>query len=471
MKTKYVLASSILIARIAILFVSDASFNRKNTKIEAIDKPANETQEISGWNNKLIETNKEKITKSVADLDALTKIYEKTKSEDVLKQLIEKEAQNYQFNEAFENIKKLKNPEEDINPQLYLYIAINSSIVKISDPESMGNIMNIVNNYKENNLIDNDDDAFYEGLKEIWNGNYETAIKRRWSIEKDIYKISIEGFKEAILNNQDEKSLPEEYKDGLVALSALKNWYFNIARKIAVKAINKNDKYILPYQILAYSHFLSNNRDVAIEYFIKLTNFDNANKDMYKFLIWAAYYRKWDYSSSIIYLTQVENTNIWDTLRYLIQDYLHLDMPEKMKQARSYLINQKDISPSDFSLYFYSILYKSYFTMDIKTVEEYKDLSTVFIEKCNKIFTGNDVCLYGELGKAALENSIENNESKFIELTERYNISYLYHILWDYFTKRNETTKAKTAYGKATALSEDVNEKFMLKQKLEQITP
>jgi hypothetical protein len=71
----------------------------------------------------------------------------------------------------------------------------------------------------------------------------------------------------------------------LVALAALKNGYFNIARKVAITAINKNDKYILPYQILAYSHFLSNNWETAIEYFFKLADFDPNNKDMYNFLI------------------------------------------------------------------------------------------------------------------------------------------------------------------------------------------
>ena len=145
--------------------------------------------------------------------------------------------------------------------------------------------MNIVNTYKENNRIDSDDAIFYQGLKEIWNGNYTTALNNREGIQKNDYKTTIDSFRDSMLKDRDEKSLPAEYKDGLVALSALKNGYFNIARKIAVVAINKNDKYILPYQILAYSHFLSNNWDVAIEYFSKLTNFDNANKDMYKFLI------------------------------------------------------------------------------------------------------------------------------------------------------------------------------------------
>ena len=77
------------------------------------------------------------MTKAVGDLNALKKIYEKNSSESVLKELIQKQAQNYQFNEAFENIKKLKNPEAEIDPKLYLYIAINSSILKISNPESI----------------------------------------------------------------------------------------------------------------------------------------------------------------------------------------------------------------------------------------------------------------------------------------------------------------------------------------------
>ena len=423
----------------------------------------------TSWAGELFQITKEQKTKAAEDLDVLKKIYATNKSEDILKQIIAKEAQNYQFIDVLSNIKLLKNPEE-IDPQLYIYIAINSSILKIWESGSIDNIMKIIDTYKSKNLIDADDVIFYQGLKEIWNNNYNQALTDRSNIQKADYKTTIDSFKDAITSHQTLKSLPSEYRDGLVALAALKNGYFNIARKVAITAINKNDKYILPYQILAYSHFLSNNWETAIEYFFKLADFDPSNKDMYNFLIWASYYRKWDYSSSALYLSQVTKTNPSDTLRYLVQDYIQLNANDKLKETRAILGKQNDISPSDFSLYFYSILYKSYFTNNAAEIESYKDLSQIFIQNCDDVFSGNDVCLYGKLGKAAIENTIKNNEAEYISLVKRYNVSYLYHIFGDYFVKEKQVENAKQAYGKAIALSQDPSEQDILKEKLNQLT-
>ncbi|MEI6425780.1 MAG: hypothetical protein WCO66_00335 [Candidatus Absconditabacteria bacterium] len=470
MQKKYIFISMLLLGRIAVIFVGTKNSRQTETPIEQ-PKTTNETITTGENTTGFLDTSKEKKTKVASDLEVLKRIYEKNKSDDILKQIIEKQAQNYQFNEAIENIKQLKNQENGIDPQLSIYIAINSSAVKVGDPQSIDTIMEIVNTYKNQGVIDADDVIFYQGLKEIWNENYNQALLDREKIQKEEYKTTIDAFKDAINNHKNEKSIPPEYTDGLVALTALKNGYFTIARKIAVECINKNEKYILPYQILAYSHFLSNNRETAIEYFLKLIDFDQNNKDMYNFLIGTSYYRKGDYSSSSVYLSQVQKTNPTDTLRYLIQDYIQLKANDKEKQIRTILAKQNDISPSDFSLYFYTIFYKSYFSIDQATIETYKELSSIFLQNCEDRFTGSDVCLYGKLGKATLENTIQANEAEYIGLAERYKMSYIYHILGDYFTKNKQTKKAEQAYAKAIALTEDGKEKEIVKEKLNQITP
>lgn len=466
MKLKHILISLLLIWWIAIIFVSTKN---KNITPKPIEQKIVEETQTGNNETAFLESSKEKKTKAASDLEALKKIYEKNKADTILKQIIEKQAQNYQFNDAIENIKKLKSPEDSIDPQLYLYIAINSSALKVWETQSINNIMEVVNSFKAQGRIENDDAIFYQGLKEIWNNNYNQALINRESIQKSEYKATIAAFKEAIQWHKTEKSIPAEYTDWLVALTALKNGYFNIARKIAVDCINKNEKYILPYQILAYSHFLSNNWDTAIEYFLKLADFDQNNKDMYNFLIGSSYYRKGEYSSSVLYLSQVHKTNQTDTLRYLIQDYIQLNTLDKAKEIRTLLWKQSDINPSDYSLYFYSILYKSYFSMDSVTVGKYKELTEIFIQNCEDTFKENDVCLYGKMGKAALENTINTNEAAYIKLAQNYNMSYLYHILWDYFTKNKDNKKAEEAYAKAVALTEDGNEKMILREKIQQL--
>jgi hypothetical protein len=67
--------------------------------------------------------------------------------------------------------------------------------------------------------------------------------------------------------------------------------------------------------------------------------------------------------------------------------------------------------------------------MDSVTVGKYKELTEIFIQNCEDTFKENDVCLYGKMGKAALENTINTNEAAYIKLAQNYNMSYLYHIL------------------------------------------
>jgi hypothetical protein len=85
----------------------------------------------------------------------------------------------------------------------------------------------------------------------------------------------------------------------------------------------KDDQYILPYQILAYANFLSNNFDVSAEYFLKLADFDAANKDNYLFLVGVSQYRIGDYDQSVLYLNQVTNPLLLtDMYRYELLSYL-----------------------------------------------------------------------------------------------------------------------------------------------------
>jgi hypothetical protein len=58
--------------------------------------------------------------------------------------------------------------------------------------------MEVVNSFKAQGRIENDDAIFYQGLKEIWNNNYNQALINRESIQKSEYKATIAAFKEAI---------------------------------------------------------------------------------------------------------------------------------------------------------------------------------------------------------------------------------------------------------------------------------
>ncbi|HCY20348.1 TPA: hypothetical protein DIC40_00450 [Patescibacteria group bacterium] len=185
----------------------------------------------------------------------------------------------------------------------------------------------------------------------------------------------------------------------MVALAALKNGYFTIARKISLETILQDDNYILPYQILSYAHFLTNNRDTAIEYFLKLANFDKKNTETYQFLVGVSYYRKSDFTSSILYLAQNKSGKYQtDTLRYLIVNYLEIKEYQKAIESWQKLLGQTDIKNSDFFHYFYNVFYKGYFSQNKTLYETNEQLPILYIQECEKkLGIDDDVCIYGRI--------------------------------------------------------------------------
>lgn len=405
----------------------------------------------------------------IQDINTLNNLYKQSWSLDILKEIIKKQAQSYNFSEARNSIKELEKNWWFADIHMLLYVFFNSDSLNITEKESIKKVVPLLNSAVENNQIGNQDYFFYAWLIEIWNKNYQEAIRQRDQTKKAEYQPIINSFEKAIRSYDDKKAIPQYYQDGLVALAALKNGYFTIARKIAVETILKDEDYILPYQILAYAHFLTNNRDTAIEYFLKLANFDKQNQETYQFLIWVSYYRKKDYTSSILYLSQNKGKRYQtDTLRYLIINYLEINEQDKAIEQRQRLLGQSDIKNSDFFFYFYNTFYKGYFSQDFSLYNKNKQLSSLFIQECTKnLGIDEDVCIYGRIWKDIIQNNLSAaNEVELISLSKKYNQSYLYHILWDFYSKKQQIAEAKKRYAKTVASSQDPREIEFINRKL-----
>lgn len=399
------------------------------------------------------------------DIKTLQYIYEQEKSPEVLKEIIKKYAQNYNFNEARKNIEILQKIWVGIDKDLFFYIYLNSNNINVTQKESIKNILPILDEAVQNWAIWKDTYLFYGWLVEIRNRNYNKALEQWKQVTKEEYLPIIISFQKAIKSYNPSKAIPSYYQDGLVSLAALKNGYFTIARKIALDTILQDENYILPYQVLSYAHFLTNNRDTAIEYFLKLANFDKKNTETYQFLIGVSYYRKKDFTSSILYLSQNKSkNNRTDTLRYLLINYLEIDEYEKAITSWQKLLWQSDIKNSDFLFYFYHTFYKSYFSQNFDIYEQNQQLSHLFIQECEKkLWIDNDVCIYWRIGAEIINNTLSpSNKAELITLSKTYNQSYLYHILWD-MTKNEE---AKERYAKTIWASKDAKEIEFVQKKL-----
>ncbi|MBU0626950.1 hypothetical protein KKH82_06105 [Patescibacteria group bacterium] len=250
-------------------------------------------------------------------------------------------------------------------------------------------------------MIAKDDYMFYQAMIKLRNKEYKAARDIFNQIHTPYYQESIQSITQAIAQYDTSKTIPKEYQDGLVALSLLKNGYFSVAKKIALETALKDKKYILPYQILAYTHFLTNNRETASEYFLKLADVDATNQSLYKFLIGICNYRTQDYRKAILYLSQTTDPELQtDTYRYLINSYIQENDIQNAVSTRQKLLGQNDINESDFYHYFYQALYMPYLQNKKAEIYEANTLLTeMYINSCSTTLSGSDVCTFGQIGQ------------------------------------------------------------------------
>ena len=151
----------------------------------------------------------------------------------------------------------------------------------------------------------------------------------------------------------------------------------------------QNPDYVLPYQVLAYSNFLGNNRDVAAEYFLKLASFDKANSDNYLFLVGVSYYWQADYEQSLLYLNQVMDPQLQtDVYRYELLSYVSMNDMDNAVRVWQKLLGQQDLQASDFQLFFSIFYYQPYVNgQPFSLVHDNAQLATFYSDACARVLS------------------------------------------------------------------------------------
>lgn len=405
----------------------------------------------------------------IQDLDLLEKIYQKDENPDVLKLLLQKLLEDYQFDKAKQYIWDINIlTDKSVDVKAYIYTYING--LSLTDTNSMSKFMAFVDQIRYKSLIGADDYVFYQWIAKLWDQDYEWANILFAQVKSPAYQDFVSQIDQSITKFNNQKWVPSYYKDALIALTAMKNGYFSLANKLAVDSALENWDYVLPYQVLAYSNFMTNDRDKAIENFYDLVELDISNQDKYDFYIGASYYRKGDYQESISVLSQLLNTPEYktDAYRYLLLNYQSLDDEQKMIQIRQKLLGQNDLQESDFKTFYDVVFYKPFSTKSKHIIyNKHQQLSYDFVSMCYENFgQKNDTCLYGEVGLDVVNSSWPQVKDGLIYLAENYPQSHIFQALWDYYSYQDLDEKAKTYYLKAVSLSSDISQKDLIEKKL-----
>lgn len=405
----------------------------------------------------------------IQDLDLLEKIYQKDENPDVLKLLLQKLLEDYQFDKAKQYIGDINIlTDKSVDVKAYIYTYING--LSLTDTNSMSKFMTFVDQIRYKSLIGADDYVFYQWIAKLWYQDYDWANILFAQVKSPVYQDFVYQIDQSITKFNSQQWVPLYYKDALIALTAMKNGYFSLAKKLAIDSALENWNYVLPYQVLAYSNFMTNNREKAIENFYDLVELDDENQDKYNFYIWVSYYRKGDYQDSISVLSQLLNTPVYktDAYRYLLLNYQSLWDEEKMVQVWQKLLGQNDLQASDFKSFYDYVFYKPFSEWARYVVyNTHKQLSYDSVSMCyENLGQNNDTCLYGEAGLDIVNENRKDVKHSLLYLSENYPQAHIFQALWDYYKSQNLDEKAKTYYLKAVSLSSDISQKDLIEKKL-----
>jgi tetratricopeptide (TPR) repeat protein len=412
------------------------------------------------------------------DLNVLEYLYIKNKNPELLQPLVEKFLQYYQFDKANQYLTLLVEEQGDymslkIDPHQVIYTRFHDSTIGLDSVNSLDKVFLLIYDYSSRGMLTQDDQLFYNWLKSLWIYDYASATASFSKITDARYQDFKLSYDSALANFVKIKNPPIYYRDALVALTLLKNWYFSFAKRLALHALATNKNYVLPYQVLAYSNFLTHNRESAKEYFLKLADFDMSNAFLYKFLIGISYYRYGDYEQSILYLNQVTDPGLQiDVYRYMLLWYIKENDTTNMIRIWQNMLGLYDLKPSDFALFFDQMFYIPFRTA--KPFALYLDnpqLVDMYIGKCSTFFAGSqaDICMYGEVWLQLTQQNLSWMGSKLLSLSEKYHQSHLYHILGDYYAFLKQYPTAKEHYLQALSISDNATEQSILTNKITQI--
>ena len=445
----------------------------KKIKQESVD--INESKEDFWFSEELLNSLLENEEIDLNTLESendefLQKVFEETKDPNIMNLILETYISEYQFTKAKKFIENLSETYfNQINPISYLQIYFNS--FSLSSNTTNETLASIVESYQTAWKISDEDALRYKWIISLMNKDYDKffEISAWFTSQSHIELVSkLNGYKNQI---KTQMWMPDYYFDTLVALELFNQWFFQPAKVLALSSLTKDANYILPYQVLAYSNFLTNSWDTSIEYLKKLVELDSDNVEKYRFLIWIAYYWNEQYEQSVLMLSQIKSEDLrLDVERYLIRDYIILDQKNKLIWSWSKLLWYNNLVSSDFYTYFYETFYHPY--AEWKWFDLYlsdRDLADKMIRVCSMKLWKEErvVCDYWEIGKDIALWKFNNLEQSLLNLVVEYPQWYLYQVLGDYYIKQWDLEKAKVYLLKAISLTQSKSERTQIKKLLQ----
>ena len=405
------------------------------------------------------------------DIAFLHKAYSHTKDTQSMNNIVQLYIDQYQFVAAKNFINSLK--DDPISKQLSweLKLLIEFNTFSLADDNAFAKLQLMLDSIR--GTVPEETLLRYQSILFLMEKDYDHFFKiaqRYQNADHQNFRLKLEYVYDTIKKEQD---MPLYYIDALFWVELFQQWFFQAAKIIALDVMSKNDKYILPYQILAYANFLTNAWSASISYLNILLEIDPALTEKYTMLLWIAYYRNKEYEKSVLQLSQIQNSKyLLDKERYLALNYLALWQKQKLTNSRERILGYRNLKPSDFYHYFYHTFFKSY--QEDKKYEIYNEnrkLADKYITLCYQTFKWEQVslCKYGELGRNLAQGKKLYFGDELKSLVREYPQGYLYHLLWERYFQENDFEHAKYYLLKAIGMDTNEQEKKEIRTLLKDV--
>lgn len=171
----------------------------------------------------------------------------------------------------------------------------------------------------------------------------------------------------------------------MIALGMFQYGYPLIAQQLSLNLLLEYPSYILPKQILAYSHMILHEWSQAQSYFLQLIESDPKNMSTYQFFAGVCSYRLGKYTDAVLYLNQIpQDKLVSDAIRYKILSYIAIKNRANVAQQMKALLGYTDINNSDMMLAWEQIIFEPYMSdQSYSILQNDTTILNLYLERCN----------------------------------------------------------------------------------------
>ncbi len=418
--------------------------------------------------------NKQDLSGSLISTKELEQQYRLSNDPNIGITYITKLTKEFNYKQAYQELQTLDSITiKKMNPHLILRIFFNSELIDSKSP-NLTLIENMIEEFSNSNLITNPETQRYKALIILikWDKkNFLVNLPKFDNNSNSEIKNVVNDIRIKAQKTTQWYDIPAYYTDGIIALSLFQYGYPYLAQQLSLNILAQYPNYILPQQILAYSHMILHEWNQAQSYFLQLISNDSKNIHNYQFFAWVCSYWLEKYPDAILYLNQIPIDKILsDTIRYKILSYIAIkDYTNTAKQMK-YLLWQADVNNSDMMLIWENTVFIPYMYGKSYTILD-KDnaLLDMYIERCNNQWFDPVICQIGKLAKDVNLRLVSYSDTYLKSIITKFPRSYIYYLLWEYYFKKWNTIEAKKSFITALSLSTDIEVRKKITNKIKWI--